>query len=222
MSEREKKKSGLLVLVILLIVFAGLVFMYYLIGYLSAQSEEEENDEEGQLLISENLDEVNTFSYDIDGVRQTFLKEDGEWIYAEDTEIKLDQDLVQSMLDGLQDLQSEQIVADSLANSSDYGFDDPYMTITLSFTDGTQTILYIGSQNPMVDVYYLIIEGDDKIYTVSSDVPSIFLSVSDLEEQEDETEDTDTSAGETDSSSSGSESSGASDTPADASGDTSE
>ena len=112
MSEREKKKSGLLVLVILLIVFAGLVFMYYLIGYLSAQSEEEENDEEGQLLISENLDEVNTFSYDIDGVRQTFLKEDGEWIYAEDTEIKLDQDLVQSMLDGLQDLQSEQIVAD--------------------------------------------------------------------------------------------------------------
>ncbi len=185
MSEGEKRRSGLLVLVILLIVFAGLVFMYYLIGYLSSQSEEEENDGEGRPLISENLNEVNTFSYDLDGTRQTFLKEDGEWIYAEDTEIKLDQDLVQSMLDGLQDLQSEQVVADSLANSSEYGFDDPYMTITLSFTDGTQTILYIGSQNPMVDVRYLIIEGDDNIYAVGSDVPSVFLSVSDLEEKED-------------------------------------
>ena len=39
MSEGEKRRSGLLVLVILLIVFAGLVFMYYLIGYLSSQSE---------------------------------------------------------------------------------------------------------------------------------------------------------------------------------------
>ena len=185
MSEGEKRRSGLLVLEILLIVFAGLVFMYYLIGFLSSQSEEEENDGEGRPLISENLNEVNTFSYDLDGTRQTFLKEDGEWIYAEDTEIKLDQDLVQSMLDGLQDLQSEQVVADSLANSSEYGFDDPYMTITLSFTDGTQTILYIGSQNPMVDVRYLIIEGDDNIYAVSSDVPSVFLSVSDLEEKED-------------------------------------
>ena len=190
MSEGEKRRSGLLVLVILLIVFAGLVFMYYLIGYLSSQSEEEENDGEGRPLISENLNEVNTFSYDLDGTRQTFLKEDGEWIYAEDTEIKLDQDLVQSMLDGLQDLQSEQVVADSLANSSEYGFDDPYMTITLSFADGTQKILYIGSQNPMTDVYYLAIEGEDRIYTVASDVPSAFLPVSQLEKAEEDTDET--------------------------------
>ena len=189
MSEREKKRSGLMILLILLIVFAVLVFMYYLIGYLSAQSEEK-NKEEGQLLISEDLDEVNTFSYDLDGTRQTFLKENEEWIYAEDTELKLDQDLVQSMLDGLQNLQSEQIVADSLADSSAYGFDDPYMTITLSFEDGTQKILYIGSQNPMTDVYYLAIEGEDRIYTVASDVPSAFLPVSQLEKAEEDTDET--------------------------------
>ena len=73
--------------------------MYDPIGDLSSQSEEEENDGEGRPLISENLNEVNTFSYDLDGTRQTFLKEDGEWIDAEDTETKLDQDLVQSMLE---------------------------------------------------------------------------------------------------------------------------
>ena len=90
------------------------------------------------------------------------------------------------MLTSLEGLRSEQVVADTLATSSEYGLDDPSMTITLTFTDGTQKILYIGEQNPMTDVYYASMEGDDHIYTISSEVPQAFLPVSELKEESEE------------------------------------
>lgn len=186
MSEQEKRRSGLFVLAILMIVFIILVCVYYLIGYLAAQSEEKENENTNPELIDADLDGVDTFSYDVDGARQTFLQSDGEWIYVEDEALTLDQDSVKSMLTSLEGLRSEQVVADTLATSSEYGLGDPSMTITLTFTDGTQKILYIGEQNPMTDVYYASMEGDDHIYTISSEVPKAFLPVSELKEEQEE------------------------------------
>ena len=186
MSEQEKRRSSLFVLAILMIVFIILVCVYYLIGYLAAQSEEKENENTNPELIDADLGGVDTFSYDVDGARQTFLQSDGEWIYVEDEALTLDQDSVKSMLTSLEGLRSEQVVADTLATSSEYGLGDPSMTITLTFTDGTQKILYIGEQNPMTDVYYASMEGDDHIYTISSEVPKAFLPVSELKEEQEE------------------------------------
>ena len=105
------------------------------------------------------------------------------------------------MLKVLENLKYEKVVADSLVTSSEYGFDQPEMTVTVSLSDGTQKILYIGSKNPMVQQYYAVAEGDDKIYTIDSQVLQAFLPVSDLTEEEDTSgEDTDGSTDTADTS----------------------
>ena len=54
--------------------------------------------------------------------------------------------MVDSMLKVLENLKYEKVVADTLVTSSEYGFDQPEMTVTVSLSDGTQKILYIGSK----------------------------------------------------------------------------
>lgn len=180
MSIQEKRRSGAFVILILMAIFAVLVCLYYLIGHLAEQSEAEEGENVIPSLSGISSEQIDTFSYEYDGTYQTFLKTDHRWVYAEDTELTLDQDMVESMLSQLCNLKYEKIVSDSLTSSSDYGFGQPSNTIMLGFADGTQKILYIGSENPMTGIYYAITEGDDHIYAISSEVPQIFLSVEQL------------------------------------------
>lgn len=192
MSRQERRMSGAFILLLLMLVLAVLIALYFLIGYLNEKSLQQDEDSS---LIPElagiDLDNVDTFSYDYDGTLQTFLKSGDEWNYAEDESIQLDSDLVDSMLQVLENLSYEKIVDDSLVTSSKYGFDDPEMTITLSLSDGTQKILYIGSQNPMVGQYYAVAEGGSNIYTVDSQIVDAFLPVSELEAEEDTEEEDD-------------------------------
>ena len=189
MSIQEKRRSGAFVILILMAILVVLVCLYYLIGHLAEQSEAGEDENVIPSLSGISSEQIDTFSYVYDGTYKTFLKTDQGWVYAEDTELTLDQDMIDSMLSQLCNLKYEKIVSDSLTSSSDYGFGQPSNTITLGFEDETQKILYIGSENPMTGIYYAITEGDDHIYAISSEVPQIFLSVEQLtvsEETEDE------------------------------------
>ncbi len=185
MSVQEKRRSGLFVILILMIIFAVLVCLYYLIGHLAQQPESEESSDSIPALTGIDIQQIDTFSYDCNGIYQTFLKTDGQWIYAEDTEMTMDQDMINSMLSSLCDLKYEQIISDKLSSSAEYGFNDPSNTIVLGFQNGTQKILYIGSENPMTGIYYAITEGDEHIYAVSSEVPSIFLPAEQLAASDD-------------------------------------
>ena len=202
MSRQEKRMSGVFILLLLMFVFAILIALYFLMGYFNEQAEQKS---ENSSMIPEfagiDLEAVDTFSYDYDGALQTFLKSGEDWIYAEDESITLNTAMVDSMLKVLENLQYEKVVADTLVTSSEYGFDQPEMTVTVSLSDGTQKILYIGSKNPMVQQYYAVAEGDDKIYTIDSQVLQAFLPVSDLTEEEDTSgEDTDGSTDTADTS----------------------
>lgn len=187
-------------MLLLLGVLAVLLVVYFLTNSYSVRYEtKDEEDLSIDTFAGFSTDDVETVSYNCEDTLQTFTKEDDEWVYTNDKTIDIDEDLVDSMLSVLSNLECERVVADNLSSTADYGLDDPEMTITLSLSDGTQKILYIGSQNPITSAYYAFVEGEDNIYLLSSDVPQAFVSVSELEATDTDSDDSTTAEESSDS-----------------------
>ena len=49
---------------------------------------------------------------------------------------------------------------------SDYGLDDPSFTMTVRFTDGDSTTVYVGNQAPVQNYYYANTDKDSTVYTI--------------------------------------------------------
>ena len=87
------------------------------------------------------------------------------------------------------DLISEKFDADT--DVSDFGFDTPQNTITMTTDDNTYTIV-VGAKNAMLSQYY--IKVNDDVYLSSTTIPSQFAVTLDNLIQSDDSEDTETTA----------------------------
>ena len=84
---------------------------------------------------------------------------------------------------------SEKIDADT--DVSDFGFDTPQNTITMTTDDNTYTIV-VGEKNAMLSQYY--IKVNDDVYLSSTTIPSQFAVTLDDLIQSDDSEETETTA----------------------------
>jgi len=164
-----KQKKTILVLagilVVLSILYAGLHL------YNKSLEKKEAKEAEKDKVYVTNEEDIAEFSYT--GTKEdgtmSFVREDGEWYYAPDREIPLNQSTVQNMGDTLAVCQAVREL-DEPDDWSDYGLENPQYTIILSDKEGAETTLYIG-QTAGED-YYAAVKGSDKVYTVDSSVIS--------------------------------------------------
>lgn len=84
---------------------------------------------------------------------------------------------------------SEKFDADT--DVSDFGFDTPQNTITMTTDDNTYTIV-VGAKNAMLSQYY--VKVNDDVYLSSTTIPSQFAVTLDNLIQSDDSEDTETTA----------------------------
>ena len=99
------------------------------------------------------------------------------WRFTGDADTAVDQDKVQSMLSALSSYVSGQITPADGADPAACGFDKPLAAVQVTTADGTQTLTYASG----VDGYYLMVDGDDSIYTVDlSIVQAALLTAADL------------------------------------------
>ncbi len=96
-----------------------------------------------------------------------FLKagEDETWTVAEQQDAVLQETLTQ--------LRYEEILSEDPAvyrdSPEDFGLADPMVSVTARYSDQTETTLHIGSDTGLEEGWhYLIMEGDDRLYAVSS------------------------------------------------------
>ena len=66
------------------------------------------------------------------------------------------------------------IVGDK-SNSSDFGFDKPRSTVTVTYTTGDKATFIVGDDAPADQGTYLMMEGDNNVYLVTSDSVDGFL-----------------------------------------------
>ena len=115
-------------------------------------------------------------------------EEEGTWYNAEDRSASIQQSMVENLLTYITHITSETAIEEPV-DLSQYGLDEPSMTITATLENGTSVILHIGESNSITGDYYLQVSGDDTVYTVSSSLVSTFEKTpEDFVEEETETE----------------------------------
>lgn len=96
--------------------------------------------------------------------------EDVQWVCDNDPELKLNTSKITTMLGCITSITaSEKFDADT--DVSDFGFDTPQNTITMTTDDNTYTIV-VGAKNAMLSQYY--IKVNDDVYLSSTTIPSQF------------------------------------------------
>lgn len=116
--------------------------------------------------------------------------EDVQWVCDNDPELKLNTSKITTMLGCITSITaSEKFDADT--DASDFGFDTPQNTITMTTDDNTYTIV-VGAKNAMLNQYY--IKVNDDVYLSSTTIPSQFAVTLDDLIQSDDSEDTETTA----------------------------
>lgn len=116
--------------------------------------------------------------------------EDVQWVCDNDPELKLNTSKITTMLGCITSITaSEKFDADT--DVSDFGFDTPQNTITMTTDDNTYTIV-VGAKNAMLNQYY--IKVNDDVYLSSTTIPGQFAVTLDDLIQSDDSEDTETTA----------------------------
>ncbi len=143
-----------------------------------------QKDKEEQELI-EAAAENNIFSFDADTITSVYFDcDDGQltaelqgekWVLVGEDTFDLDQNYFINICEYLSTLTAETNYGDATEeNKAMYGLDDPDM-VTLS--DGiNEYTVYVGSQSPTAESYYLMAEGKSKVFAVDALNASVLIA----------------------------------------------
>ena len=163
----KKKKINniialLAALVVLLLIFVGVQ------KWNAAKEETKKAEEEAAKIYAFEADEIEKIAYSDGETNWSFTKTDGTWIYDDDPEIALVQDTMTGMEEAFSQIEAVKEIEDP-DDLADYGFEDPLYQLVIT-ENGTDHTLLIGDDSG--DNYYFMEEGAEKVYTVSSALPS--------------------------------------------------
>lgn len=143
--------------------------------------EEKEAEEAAKIYLSqmENVDKLSvtnptgSFSF-------TYNEEEETWSYDKDEHFPVKQSEVTSITSDLEDLTAVRKF-DEPDELSVYGLDEPAYEITASYGDSESVTMKIGNSSTASGDYYLILDGDSSVYTVSSSfVDTLLINETDL------------------------------------------
>ena len=169
----KKQKVQFILLVVLLVVLIG---AYFGVDKYTAYVENKAAEEEllSKIYVAE-LDAVNVeaLTFEYNGESNSFVKEDGVWVYEEDKSLEIEQSKIEAMAEAFANLTAESKI-EGVTDLEQYGLTEP--SRTLSFTaDGAEHVWHIGNMNDLTYVYYMYDEADEStVYTITSGFLSNF------------------------------------------------
>ena len=163
MKKKKKLLTGLLLLCLLLLCYFALKEFN--------RRQEEESQEETETILDLEAENINSFSFDLNGETVTFTREDESWSLAGDETFPVDTDALASLLNYFSPLQAVRKLEDVDSDLSEFGLDTPQNKFEIGLDDGKTSTITIGSTNSGTgDDYVMLNEDSDVIYTVSSNL----------------------------------------------------
>lgn len=169
-------------MIILLAVFVAFVALYFIMGKVSEQQAAKDIEE---TIMVTDFDSLVSLEYTDGETTMSFVKEDDVWKVADNDEITLDSDSVETIASAFSQVAAVRVLegADEL---SGYGLEEPAYTITMESETGTTMTLYIGDATG--ENYYATIGDKVVVYVIdSSAVTAMEFDVTILEAEEEET-----------------------------------
>ena len=171
----KKKSVNLFTAVGVLVVLSGAYAGVK--AYVAKQEEKEQESEETELekIVSIEPDDIKSLKFVIDKKEVTFERDNDDWVKSDETEFPVNQDKMTEAAGALNSLEAERVLTD-IENLSEYGLDEPSNTITVTISDGSDTILRVGMKNDSTNQYYLEKDDDQStVYVVDSSAVTPFM-----------------------------------------------
>jgi len=182
----------------LLIAVVGVVLaiMLGVLYYFVSHTQEHENTLENTLI---NNAAFEIFSIDDSDIAQILIQNDtGEFVFkrteetetnSEGKEIKktvyiceeksfalLSQTKIKSMLYDYYEFYVKKLITEDMSQKKDFGFTEFSPRVTITDINGTSTTFVLGDQVAVDESYYVMKEGEDKIYLMSGQKAASFLN----------------------------------------------
>ncbi len=163
-----KRGKKFLVLLAVLVVAVG---AWLLVTQLADdETAEEETD---TTLVQVSGDDIQSLSWISDGEEISFERSGDSWEYPADPSFPTDQSQLQTLVDAVSTVTSTRTIA-GVTDFSQYGLDDPALTLTVNYKDGSQNVYALGNQNNITDDYYMRMDGGSDVQLVDKDLHDDF------------------------------------------------
>ena len=163
----RKKNKGILILLAVLIL---LVAVYFGLRTWNAQQEEKAQEEQEAATVhvtDTSAEDIVSLKFNVGNGDLEFSKEDDQWYYTPDKDFPLQQSYPEDMAETVGSITAGRELTDGDSIDA-YGLDEPAYTIEYTDADGNTTELLFGDMTG--DDYYVMLNGNDTVYTVNSSV----------------------------------------------------
>jgi hypothetical protein len=96
----------------------------------------------------------------------------GLWQITAPQPLAADQDSVSSLLSAVSSLNAERLLEDKVSNLASYGLAAPAVQVDVTLKDNKSKKLLIGDPTPSGNAFYAVLDGDPRLFTVTSSVKS--------------------------------------------------
>ena len=163
----RKKNKGILILLAVLIL---LVAVYFGLRTWNAQQEEKAQEEQEAATVhvtDTSAEDIVSLKFNVGNGDLEFGKEDDQWYYTPDKDFPLQQSYPEDMAETVGSITAGRELTDGDSIDA-YGLDEPAYTIEYTDADGNTAELLFGDMTG--DDYYVMLNGNDTVYTVNSSV----------------------------------------------------
>lgn len=163
----RKKNKGILILLAVLIL---LVAVYFGLRTWNAQQEEKAQEEQEAATVhvtDTSAEDIVSLKFNVGNGGLEFSKEDDQWYYTPDKDFPLQQSYPEDMAETVGSITAGRELTDGDSIDA-YGLDEPAYTIEYTDADGNTTEFLFGDMTG--DDYYVMLNGNDTVYTVNSSV----------------------------------------------------
>lgn len=164
-----KKKKTITVIVLLAVLALACGGYVGVLKYNEMQEEKAANQEDDTAISIITLEDVVAVSYDNETASLAFEKKDDQWVCTEQEDFPVIQSRINSIANAMKSMSANRQL-DETEDLSQFGLDDPSMTVTATDSAGTTKTLKVGNVNEYTDDYYAMVDGDDTVYTISSGI----------------------------------------------------
>lgn len=178
---RKKKRQRQLVTSILLVVFAAaLVAVYFIVAPLLADDGKTDGADETTLISvsAHQSSEVLSLSFPSSEASEGTItltrgSSSAEWEYTQRPGFPLSDTKLSSLASAVASISASREITEP-GDLSTYGLDEPSLTVTVGYSDGTTRSYSIGDYNEYSSVYYMLTDGSGTVYTVDSSIIRAF------------------------------------------------
>lgn len=174
-------------IILLIIILGGLIGAYFYLSKNPQNKTEEDKVAETKTIEILKLDEnkISKITLNNEKGSISFVKRDDKWVYEEKPDLKLDENMVNSVVQNFTALNAEKSVEKEPSDLEKYGLKDTKNTATATLQDGSTYTLELGNQTPSGSSFYLKVKDKNEVYTVSESAgKAIKYSINDLRTKE--------------------------------------